>query len=55
MIAATPPEYDSPEMNRLIIEENKSMMEKLGRPMNATEEHLCRQWKSGYHFSTIGD
>tara|TARA_Y100000034_G_C6530829_1_gene228699 strand:+ start:156 stop:323 length:168 start_codon:yes stop_codon:yes gene_type:complete len=55
MSAADSPEYDSPEMDLLIEEKNRSMVEKLGRPMNPTEEHLCRQWESGHRFSTIGD
>ena len=48
-------EYNSPEMDKLVAEENKAVFISLRRKMNATEEHLFRQWHSGGEFSTVGD
>ena len=49
------PDYDSPEMDKLVEKENVEALKSLGRRLNATEEHLFRQWHSGYPFSTVGD
>ena len=41
------PEYDSLEMDKLVAEMNDTMIAApVRRKMNATEEHLFRQWHS---------
>ena len=39
-------EYDSPDMDALVVRQNENKLAYMGREMNPTEEHLCRIYNS---------